>query len=703
MSDPFASLLTSLKEDKKTKTGTTASPALNTPSVLTPAKKDAPQAAQINLTPLFPTKTISQNDAIHDDLDDLFGIPVATPQPSNTTPQTQHENKGESNDDFMSVFDNFDSNVQSAQQSINQPSVSPDPDSAAATEQTNTEEDVVDEVKDMEVARLMSLGMTIEKANQYYDKGVLYDDIIRKRREKQMREKQQESERAGTTFFNENNTNKKNISSSLFSVATDFLNRGKDLVDHLTAYPDEETNRLYKYGERENSPDHNKDERERFAPSINREALLDDDSNPFDINNYEQQLEHQFSNTSLVTSSSHENSAEHVVVAASTVVEEGDLLGGFDEGELQSKQSTIQASSKSPEKTSEPQPREASQPQVSSQHQSESASVLLDFDDQGTSNSGSATPFQSTLSAIPISNIELSGYKEFNIKAKELFTNGNYSAAHEEYEKSFNTLPAKHPLRILALSNMMIAELKIGEYSRCIENSKLALSMYPEDKVQWQSTIQSSDPHRTYKDIWPKIVARQAEAYEHQENFEMSLKSIELLLHNGYHDAKIMSAKRRCQKVLNPTEATPKPAKPATTIPKTSPAKVSPEPEKTYEAVEKIKEANKREEQIEKEKLVLYDIVFEKIANWKDNKDDDIRFLLSRLPSVVTWSDVKPVTTAELVIPKKVKIAYLRAIAKLHPDKLPADLSLENRMIAEDVFSVLSAALEKFKTENGMN
>lgn len=43
---------------------------------------------------------------------------------------------------------------------------------------------VVDEVKDMEIARLMSLGVSLERALQYYERGILYDDVLRRRHEK---------------------------------------------------------------------------------------------------------------------------------------------------------------------------------------------------------------------------------------------------------------------------------------------------------------------------------------------------------------------------------------------------------------------------------------------------------------------------------------------------------------------------------------
>jgi hypothetical protein len=50
----------------------------------------------------------------------------------------------------------------------------------------------------------------------------------------------------------------------------------------------------------------------------------------------------------------------------------------------------------------------------------------------------------------------------------------------------------------------------------------------------------------------------------------------------------------------------------------------------------------------------------------------------------------------------KVKIAYMKAIAKTHPDKLPQDASTEVRLIAGLVFSTLNESWDKFKADNGL-
>ena len=671
MSDPFANLLTSLKEDNKKK------PENNNNTALPNIEGTIPFQPKTNNALSSPNK-ISANDSIHNDLDDLFGFSSQT----NTPTPIQQQSKP-ATDDFMSVFDNFDNGKKETTEQI------PVNDITATVELSpEPTESIVDEVRDMEVAQLMSLGMTIEKANKYYDRGILYDDIIRKRKMKQMNERQQEKERIGTTYFNNNNTNKKNVSSSFFSVATDFLNKGKDLVDQLTAYPDEEANRLYKYTEKDNESIATANrERNSYKPSVNKESLLNDESNPFDINNYESSLQAQpskNSDTLLFEAPTRSDDSNNIKSHSNN----DDLLQDFDQ--------KVVITETVPEYQQNDSSKENSQ-------SAQSESVLLDFDN--STNTGSSDIFSedsNVVTTVHISEIELSGYNEYNLNAKEYFSKGDYSSAFNEYEKSLNTLPPTHPLRVVALSNMMISQLKIGDYSKCVANSKIALSMIPEDKTMWSSMIQNSTPKKTYKDLWTKILMRQAEAYEHQENFQAALDSIQLLLHNGVHDPKIMSAKRRCQMVVNPEQFATKP-KPTVSKPTPAVKKQESTPPTIHKNTEEIKKAHIHEQQIEEQKQALYDVVYDKVELWKDNKGDDIRFLLSNLSIVLTWCDWKPISTADLVIPKKVKITFLKAIAKLHPDKLSNDISLENKMIAENVFSILSVAWEKFKADNNMN
>ncbi|WP_285183749.1 J domain-containing protein, partial [Mycobacterium tuberculosis] len=62
----------------------------------------------------------------------------------------------------------------------------------------------------------------------------------------------------------------------------------------------------------------------------------------------------------------------------------------------------------------------------------------------------------------------------------------------------------------------------------------------------------------------------------------------------------------------------------------------------------------------------------------------------------------KTVGLHELVMANKVKISYMKAIAKTHPDKLAQDASTEVKLIAGIVFSTLNEAWDKFKAENGL-
>ena len=64
-------------------------------------------------------------------------------------------------------------------------------------------------------------------------------------------------------------------------------------------------------------------------------------------------------------------------------------------------------------------------------------------------------------------------------------------------------------------------------------------------------------------------------------------------------------------------------------------------------------------------------IVLNKVNKWKSNKETNIRALLSSLETIL-WStcEWKPVNLGELVTPQQVKVKYLKAVGKVHPDKV---------------------------------
>jgi hypothetical protein len=68
---------------------------------------------------------------------------------------------------------------------------------------------------------------------------------------------------------------------------------------------------------------------------------------------------------------------------------------------------------------------------------------------------------------------------------------------------------------------------------------------------------------------------------------------------------------------------------------------------------------------------VLSEKVDAKVSAWRDGKRDNIRALIASLDTVL-WenSGWKKVGLHELVMNNKVKISYMKAIAKTHPDKV---------------------------------
>ncbi|CCH62483.1 hypothetical protein TBLA_0H01970 [Henningerozyma blattae CBS 6284] len=627
------------------------------------------------------------------------------------------------------------------------------------------QQSVVDEVKDMEIAKLMSLGLSIDKAHMYYNKGYLSDDVLRKMQAQKHKRQSNYSTKYDDTKIR-NSLDKLNNSASppgnnvLFSIASDFLNKGKGIVDQFSTYHEEDyrpfrsTNFSSRnnsiHSEKHKSPDttpisvYENDHaplteyENGKVPILRRKEVKDTKNNEkLSKNGYPSRSNRKFmdatqyttdysttegknyskrdsnvrvsspvpSSTSGTSLSSRfsPNTLNIVQTQTSPIslphtnVIEGDLLGDFGSNLKNHNESLVS-------------------------HGSQESSILFDFDSDSVTSmhikqNNSATSknivtakadekdLVNTLPIVkvPISTIELSGYTEFRANGTEFFKKGDYDSALSEYKKSLNTLPQKHPLRLISYSNILAAQLKVGEYSQSVKDCDVALELFPKNDKQWTQFIQDSDPQKTYKEIWPKIVLRKAEACEHMEKYQIAYDSYQLLLHKNVFNDKIMAGKRRCQKVLNPETPKLKSSANTSRISSAKQSTASTSSINVNKNVERLKETRKKEREEEEERLRLLDSVNAKIQKWTNNKEDDIRYLLSNVHIVLTWSNWKAINASDLVMPKKVKVNYMKAVAKTHPDKISKDLSIENKMIAESIFSILSVAWEKFKTANKMN
>lgn len=646
MSDPFANLLDSFKQG---------------------AVKKKPQQAPIPSA--GPGGSASQ--PVKDDLDLLFNnaMPTATATANNTNnmPPTQ------SNDDWDKAFDIFNSTATNDSTTV--------PSEEYNGRESTPQEEVVDEVKDMEIAQIMSLGYTFDQALHYYNKGLSYETLL----QRQMPPSQVERERVHSQrnhFDLERDAipvGAPSVGETLMDSAWNVFNKSKKIVDSWTQFDSNEKNRL---------------RQGRGDTQMNSLYQGEEEENDDFEQDYQNIDEfHNEFNDKLNLNHSPSTSPSPTPTPTPPTSQNDNNLLDFDIPESAINTNTT-----------------ATTPSVTTHNTlldidqtSTSHNTLLDLDQPSAKNNTTAATSPQTIKS-PISDIELLSYNEFKDNATQLFKNGHYAEALEQYTKSLNTLPQTHPLRLIAISNMMISQLKIGEYTNIIKLNESCHKLYPNDENDWKCIIPNSDPNRTFKDIWSKIMLRYAEALEHLENHEKALTTYQDMIDKNITSTKVLEGKRRCEKVINPEKFKPTPT-PSRNTPVPTPItkkSVDNSSPKNTENIDRIKQINVNLEKEADLKVKLYDQVELKINNWKANKSDDIRYLLSNLSTVITWTNWNPVSTADLVMPKKVKVTYMKAVARTHPDKIPASLDLENKMIAENVFTVLSEAWEKFKLENNI-
>ena len=190
------------------------------------------------------------------------------------------------------------------------------------------------------------------------------------------------------------------------------------------------------------------------------------------------------------------------------------------------------------------------------------------------------------------------------------------------------------------------------------------------------------------KDFYGKALLRKAEALEHMEKWRESGAVWREAVEAGVGGLVAVRGRDRCEKASNPSSATPT-HKPAVSSTTRTPAASKPRPNKpnnvrptvahaaAAEAVKKLRQANQEAERADEEKFQLADVVAARIEAWRGGKADNLRALLGSLDAVL-WSEAgwKKVGMAELVLPGRVKVVYMKAIAKVHPDKVSRQIVL---------------------------
>ncbi|WBW72024.1 UBA/TPR/DNAJ domain protein Ucp7 [Schizosaccharomyces osmophilus] len=280
-------------------------------------------------------------------------------------------------------------------------------------------------------------------------------------------------------------------------------------------------------------------------------------------------------------------------------------------------------------------------------------------------------------------------------EGNDYYYKGDFSQAIDIFNKLLSQVPEGHTRSIPLLCNRSLCYMKIGDVRNSLKDSVKALEIIGQGKGEGEFIN-----GKNMNEFYVKCMIRKAQALEQLEKYELALESWSDLLSGGKINNLSLEGKRRCGRALGKQPSQPNSAK---TISKPTVRK-SLELPKTSQGSERLSEfrdKQKQAEKVEERRNQLREPVQQLINRWKSGKEGNIRALLSSLDTIL-WPECrwKPVSLTDLVLTKRVKIMYMKAISCVHPDKLPQQATVEQRLIAESAFSNLNEAWDIFKQQN---
>jgi len=294
-----------------------------------------------------------------------------------------------------------------------------------------------------------------------------------------------------------------------------------------------------------------------------------------------------------------------------------------------------------------------------------------------------------------ISAVALSSSTQHRKAGGDAFKRGDYAAAHESYTSALTPIPAGHPIMIIILCNRSLTALKTGDAKTAVSDADRALEIIGVSQGVGESIeLDAGEGVKDMKKFYGKALMRKAEALEHMEKWFDAAAVWRQAINAGIGGAVSLRGRDRCEKAAAPTkpaQALPKPVRSSAPGPgRAPPAKglgnSLQRPTITSavsaEAVKKLRAANAAAEKADDEKFALTDQVDARLTAWKDGKSDNLRALLQSLDGVL-WEGAgwKKVGMSDLVVPNKVKIVYMKAIGRVHPDKVSFCLYMDSTVL----------------------
>jgi hypothetical protein len=277
----------------------------------------------------------------------------------------------------------------------------------------------------------------------------------------------------------------------------------------------------------------------------------------------------------------------------------------------------------------------------------------------------------------PVSSSALGSSSADRQRGSEAFKRGDYAAAHAAYTSALSPLPQSHPVTIVVLCNRAVTNIKVGEPKAAVADADAALAIIGISHGEGEKIATGGiEGEKDMKEFYGKALMRKAEALENMEKWGDAHQVWKEAVQNGVGGAISISGRNRCEKAASgsnkaaPARAPPPARKPAAPRPSAM-SDLGGVAAKDSEAVKRMKAANAAAERADDEKFALTDQVDAKLITWKGTKSDNLRALLGSLDKVM-WPEAgwNKVSMGDLVMPNKVKIVYMKAIAKVHPDKV---------------------------------
>jgi tetratricopeptide (TPR) repeat protein len=311
------------------------------------------------------------------------------------------------------------------------------------------------------------------------------------------------------------------------------------------------------------------------------------------------------------------------------------------------------------------------------------------------------------------STSQLSTSTSHKSQGNEYYKIGRFAEADSSYSLAIDILPSNHPTLVVVLNNRANARLNTGNGRGAVEDCSEVLRIIFGDVGNTSSLIISSgnqggggidlriiedDPFPpafveiNLRDMVGKALGRRAKAYEMGEKWERAGEDWNALLVGGESLCRAAGGVKlvsegimRCRKmttsstVVTPSVTnTPLTSKPFKTM-SSVPSRPSPATAIVPDAVARLRLANEAASAEDTLKFSLKDSVDTRILAWKAGKETNLRALIASLDNVL-WAELgwKTVGMQELITDSQVKVRYVRAIAKVHPDKVSCLYRLAN-------------------------